>query len=164
LVWAGRAAHGNDWRRSIALQRLHPLFNLRDTAFVGLQVGERAREAEAITDPSQILNLGSELQDFADTAALLDELDLLISVDSAPAHLAGALGRPVWNLLPFMPDWRWRGDSEVSRWYPSMRLFKQTRPGDWSDVIERVASALEAQRLRVTGELQIAAPDPFAIG
>lgn len=158
LVWAGRAAHGNDWRRSIALQRLEPLGKVADTVFVGLQTGERAHEIDAIAWPAQVLSLGAELQDFADTAALLSALDLLISVDSAPVHVAGALGRPVWTLLPFMPDWRWRGDTEVSRWYPSMRLFKQSRPGDWDEVIERVAAALltfglETERLGVTGKL-----------
>jgi ADP-heptose:LPS heptosyltransferase len=95
-------------------------------------------------DPARrrLVRCGSELKDFADTAALLSGLDLLISVDSAPVHLAGALGRPVWTLLPFQPDWRWRLDETISRWYPTMRLFRQQRSGDWDEVVGRVAEAL----------------------
>jgi len=142
LVWAGRATHGNDWRRSIPLSRLAPLAVVPDAVFVSLQLGERGREAQGGVAEMRFIDAAPDLQDFADTAALLAALDLLISVDSAPAHLAGALGRPVWTLLPYMPDWRWRGDDEVSRWYPSMRLFRQQRAGDWEEVLQRVAGAL----------------------
>jgi tetratricopeptide (TPR) repeat protein len=153
LVWAGRAAHGNDWRRSIALRRFERLFKVQDTAFVSLQTGPRANDIDTLASPARIVNLGPELRDFADTAALLGALDLLISVDSAPVHLAGALGMPVWNLVSCVPDWRWRGDADISRWYPSMRLFRQSRPGDWEEVIERVALCLEGQGPRITGQL-----------
>ena len=145
LVWAGRATHGNDWRRSLPLQHLTALGSLPDVAFVGMQVDESAAHANSGNVPIRVLDVGHELRDFAETAALLAALDLLITVDSAPAHLAGALGRPVWTLLPFVPDWRWRSDDDVSSWYPSMRLFRQNRPGDWAEVLERVACALAVE-------------------
>ena len=141
LVWAGRSTHGNDWRRSIPFEALAPLGSVPEVDFVALQVGAPASAVDS-GSRLRVLDIGPELRDFADTAALLTVLDLLITVDSAPAHLAGALDKPVWNLLPFMPDWRWRPDDRVSRWYPSMRLFRQARRGDWAEVIERVARAL----------------------
>ena len=146
LVWAGRSSHGNDWRRSIPFERFAPLGSIADVVFVGMQVGDDARQASSRGGALRMLDVGSELNDFAETAALLCALDLLITVDSAPAHLAGALGRPVWNLVPFMPDWRWRGDDQRSRWYPAMRLFRQSRRGDWAGVVERLAGELAAHR------------------
>jgi hypothetical protein len=89
-----------------------------------------------------IEDLGAELTDFADTAALLAELDLIITVDTAVAHLAGAMGRPVWLALPFAPDWRWLLHREDSPWYPSMRLFRQLQPGAWGPVFQRLAHEL----------------------
>jgi ADP-heptose:LPS heptosyltransferase len=89
-----------------------------------------------------IIDCGAELEDFADTAALIDQLDLLISVDTAAAHLAGALGKPVWILLPHFPDWRWMLDREDSPWYPTARLFRQPSVGDWKTPIERIAQEL----------------------
>jgi tetratricopeptide (TPR) repeat protein len=142
LVWAGRAEHGNDWRRSIPFGQLAPLGSVPGVALVSVQVGGPMSRPDESAQRLRILDAGPELRDFAETAALLCALDLLITVDSAPAHLAGALGRPVWNLLAFAPDWRWRGDDGISRWYPTMRLFRQTRRGDWSEVIERVTRAL----------------------
>jgi len=141
LGWAGRPTHSNDWRRSIAFQKLAPLAAARDTVFVSLQTGERARDPAA-AGGLPVIEWGGELRSFADTAALISALDLLIAVDTAPAHVAGALGHPVWTLLPFQPDWRWRLDTETSRWYPTMRLFRQQRSGDWDEVIARVASSL----------------------
>jgi ADP-heptose:LPS heptosyltransferase len=85
-----------------------------------------------------------QIADFADTAALMMELDLIISVDTAVAHLAGALGKPVWTLLPFVPDWRWGLESETTPWYPTMRLFRQPKLGDWDSVIQRVAAELKS--------------------
>jgi tetratricopeptide (TPR) repeat protein len=146
LVWAGRSSHGNDWRRSIPFEQFAPLAAIPDVAFIGMQVGDAGRQTGDGAGALRMLDVGSELSDFADSAALLCALDLLITVDSAPAHLAGALGRPVWNLVPFMPDWRWRGDDQRSRWYPAMRLFRQSRRGDWAGVVERVAGELAAYR------------------
>ncbi|HYH37817.1 MAG TPA: glycosyltransferase, partial [Azospirillum sp.] len=88
-------------------------------------------------------DLGPDLHDFADTAAALEALDVLVTVDTAVAHLAGALGRPVWLLLPLVPDWRWMLERADSPWYPTMRLFRQDRRGDWPGVAERVAAALQ---------------------
>jgi len=142
LCWAGRTTHGNDWRRSIPVGLLSPLAAVRDVNFVSVQTGERAGDCAHLPEGLRVEPCGGELRDFADTAALLSRLDLLISIDSSPAHLAGALGRPVWTLLPFQPDWRWRLDDEVSRWYPTMRLYRQRRAGDWEEPIARVAAAL----------------------
>jgi ADP-heptose:LPS heptosyltransferase len=86
------------------------------------------------------------LTDFTDTAAIVSNLDLVITVDSAVAHLAGALGKPVWTLLPFAPDWRWMLSREDSPWYPTMRLFRQSAPGDWTSVMDRVSTALKTLR------------------
>lgn len=146
LCWAGRPTHGNDWRRSIPWERLAPLAGARDVVFFSIQTGDRSDDAGSALDGMRLVRCEGELKDFADTAALLSELDLLISVDSAPVHLAGALGRPVWTLLPFQPDWRWRLDETISRWYPTMRLFRQQRSGDWEAVIARVAADLARLR------------------
>lgn len=143
--WAGRPTHSNDWRRSVPFDKLGALAAVPGAVFVSLQTGEHARDPAEVGG-LPVIECGAELRDFADTAALLSELDLLISADTAPAHVAGALGRPVWTLLPFQPDWRWRLDAETSRWYPTMRLFRQRRPGDWDEVIARVAEALAALR------------------
>ena len=89
-----------------------------------------------------VMNLGPRLGDFADTAAVLEQLDLVITVDTAVAHLAGALGRKVWVVMPFAADWRWLLDRETSPWYPSMRLFRQPRPGAWEPVFSDVSKAL----------------------
>jgi ADP-heptose:LPS heptosyltransferase len=92
----------------------------------------------------QLRALGGDLRDFADTAAVVAQLDLVIAVDTAVAHLAGALGKPVWILLPFVPDWRWGLDRERTPWYGTARLFRQTRRGDWEGVLARVAAELKA--------------------
>jgi len=89
--------------------------------------------------------IGASFADFADTAAILEQLDLIITVDTAVAHLAGALGRPVWILLPFLPDWRWMLDRDDSPWYASVKLFRQRRPSDWTEVVQDVAQALTAR-------------------
>jgi ADP-heptose:LPS heptosyltransferase len=88
-------------------------------------------------------NFGQEFEDFSDTAAVIENLDLVISIDTSVAHLAGAMGKPVWALLPYACDWRWLLNREDSPWYPSMRLFRQTKNGDWNSVLQGVASALE---------------------
>ena len=91
----------------------------------------------------QLLDFSAEIQDFTDTAALIDALDLVITVDTSVAHLAGAMGKPVWTLLPFAPDWRWMLQREDSQWYPTMRLFRQSDRGDWNSVIRRVSESLQ---------------------
>ena len=101
-----------------------------------------------------ITDLSVHIEDFYDTAAAIMRLDLVITVDTSVAHLAGALGRPVWVLLPFVPDWRWLLNREDSPWYPGMRLFRQTSPGDWGGVFERVTEALAATTRQTTTALR----------
>jgi hypothetical protein len=141
LVWAGRPTHTNDANRSIRLSTLAPLA-MDGVTFVSIQKGPKASEAEAASSTMGLIDLGGEITDFDDTAAILSEVDLLISVDSSPVHLAGALGRPAWVMLPFVPDWRWLMQRSDSPWYPSLRLFRQTTHGDWAGVAQTMAAAL----------------------
>lgn len=142
LVWAGSPEHRNDRNRSLALERLAPLGRVANTRFVSLQKGAGAGQAANPPTGMELIDLGPEISNFADTAAILQHLDLVVTVDTSVAHLAGALGRPVWVLLPFFPDWRWLHGTDVSPWYPTMRLFRQDRPRAWDPVIARVAEAL----------------------
>jgi len=142
LAWAGNPAHKNDRNRSIKLALLAPLGQVPGVRFFSLQKGDAAAQAEARPPGMELVDWTVELKDFADTAALIANLDLVIAVDTAVAHLAGALGKPVWTLLPFVPDWRWLLEREDSPWYPTMRLFRQSSWGDWDSVIMRVAEAL----------------------
>ena len=141
LVWAGSPNHVNDFRRSIELERLTPLLDVDGTTFVSLQVGSRAADASKLP-PGTIADISAALTDFAETAGAILNLDLVIAVDTAVVHLVGALGRPAWVMLPFSPDWRWLLDRDDSPWYPTLRLYRQPRPGDWSTVVDRVAADL----------------------
>jgi tetratricopeptide (TPR) repeat protein len=141
LAWSGSALHANDRNRSMPLVQFGKLA-AGPAQFIGLQKELRAIDRLILERRPGIAYHGDGLADFAETAALIANLDLVIAVDTAVAHLAGALGKPVWLLLPFSPDWRWllgRGDSP---WYPSARLFRQAKPGDWDGVIAEVAGAL----------------------
>ncbi len=143
LVWAGNPDHKGDRQRSMALSLLAPLAGIDGVKLLSLQKG---RESE-IRDHGSSLNLielGSQFSDFAVTAAAIANLDLVISVDTAVAHLAATLGKPTWILLPFAPDWRWLLARADSPWYPSVRLFRQPRRGDWESVVRMVAQALAA--------------------
>lgn len=145
LAWKGNPRFENDVDRSLpGLQTLAPLGAVAGASFVSLQKG--AGEEEAASPPLglTLVDLGSRIDDFADTAAIVAQLDLVICVDTAVAHLAGALGKPVWVLLPwYKTDWRWLAAGEVSPWYPGvMRLFRQEAMGDWAPVVERVAAEL----------------------
>ncbi|MBF0179076.1 MAG: tetratricopeptide repeat protein [Magnetococcales bacterium] len=147
LVWRGSATHGNDGNRSLRdLAALRPLWGVSGVRFVGLQKGETA------LPPSDqpLLDMGSRLNDFADTAAVVAQLDLVISVDTALVHLCGALAKPCWVLVPWIgTDWRWLADRSDSPWYPGVaRLFRQEGPGEWPEVIRRVARELAAITLR----------------
>jgi len=146
IVWAGNAAHANDRNRSLPLAKLAPLWAGGNVRFVSLQRDLRAGEAEVLA-AAPVLHLGNELTDFDDTAAVLACCDLVIAVDTSVAHLAGALGRPLRVLLPFSADWRWTKDAGRSPWYPSARLYREPRPGDWDDVMARVASDLAGKDL-----------------
>jgi tetratricopeptide (TPR) repeat protein len=143
LVWSGRPTHKNDRNRSIKLQALLPLLDI-DAVFVSLQRDLRADDAAILKDQKNIIHFGDELRDFSDTAALISNLDLVISVDTSVAHLAGALSKPVWILLPFIPDWRWLLDRDDSPWYPTARLFRQDHTRIWDGVIVRVKEALHS--------------------
>ena len=143
LVWAGNAAHANDRNRSLPLAALAPLLAHEGARLVSLQRDLRAGDAERLA-AAPVLGLGPELNDFDDTAAVLAQCDLVISVDTSVAHLAGALGRRLWVLLPFSSDWRWTAADEQSPWYPAARLFRQPQPGDWESVVARVVQELPA--------------------
>jgi tetratricopeptide (TPR) repeat protein len=148
IVWSGNPGHVNDRNRSIALAQLAPLFEA-EAAFVSLQKvvreGDRASFA-ALAQRGALLDVAGRLESFADTAGLIAQLDLVISVDSAVVHLAGALGKPVWVALPFTPDWRWQLKRNDSPWYPGVRLFRQSVRGDWTHVVMEVRAALDAWR------------------
>jgi tetratricopeptide (TPR) repeat protein len=143
LVWSGNPRHANDHNRSAPLQSFLGLLDA-DADFVSLQRDPRADD-KALLDASRIVDMTAHLTDFAETAALVSCLDLVITVDTSVAHLAGALGRPTWIVLPYMPDYRWLLDREDSPWYPTARLFRQTATRDWSEVIERVRGELAAR-------------------
>jgi Tfp pilus assembly protein PilF len=142
IVWAGRAQHTNDHNRSIALEEFLALADLPGVALYGLQKGPRGGDIEALGARALIRDLAPLVQDFADTARLVMQLDLVIAVDTAIVHLAGALGKPCFVLLPYTPDWRWMGRREETPWYPSLRLFPQREPRDWKGVMARVRDAL----------------------
>lgn len=142
IAWSGQRAHVNDRNRSIPLARLSGLAAL-DLALVSLQKEVRPEDAAALAANPRIAHPGAELVDMADTAALIAHLDLVVCVDTAVAHLAGALAKPVWILLPHAADWRWLAEREDSPWYPTARLFRQPAPGDWDSVIARVRRELE---------------------
>lgn len=142
VVWAGSPLHGNDRNRSCPLTLLEPLLTAPGLRWFSLQKGPRAADLTLLGWQDRMVDLAPVIGDFADTAAIVADLDLVISVDTAVAHLAGALGRPCWLLLPFSSDWRWLRDRHDSPWYPTFRLFRQSRPGDWQAVIEQCREAV----------------------
>ena len=148
LVWAGSSRYGSaelmatDQRRSLPLSALAPLASVAGCTFVSLQLGPPAEQAKSPPAGMILHDMTSELSDFADTAALIENLDLVISADTAVVHLAGAMGKPVWLLNRFDSCWRWFQDRDDSPWYPTLRLFRQTAPGNWIDVAGRVTAAL----------------------
>jgi SAM-dependent methyltransferase len=145
IAWAGSSAHWKDRFRSIPVSTLKPLLGAKEATFYSLQVGPRAGELAELGDPNSggaMTDLAPQIEDMADTAGLILHLDLVIAVDTAVIHLAGALGKPVWALLPLAPDWRWMLGREDSPWYPTMRLFRQETLGDWEGVMARVCEAL----------------------
>jgi hypothetical protein len=142
LAWAGRPTHKNDRNRSLALEVLSPLLELADIRFVSVQKGAPAKAIGALGLQALLADGDPVLGDFADTAVLLSQCDLVISVDTAVAHLAGALGRPVWVLLPAVADWRWLLHRTDNPWYPSMRLYRQAHNSGWDAVIAAVRDDL----------------------
>ena len=142
IVWTGNSENKKDHIRSCTLADFNPLLDIQGTTFYSLQKESASVEADSTLRDMKIINLDNQLKDFADTAAAISNLDLIISVDTAVVHLAGALGKPVWNLLHFAPDWRWLLKRDDSPWYPEMRLFRQTRLNNWTDLFKQVKSAL----------------------
>jgi hypothetical protein len=148
ICWAGRPTHELDRERSMSLEDLLPLTDLPGVALYSLQKGPRASDLAATGAGALIEDLSPQLDDFAVTSAVLMQIDVVVSVDTALVHLAGAMGRRAFVLLPFAADWRWLGQREDSPWYPTLRLFRQQKPGDWREVVRRVRSALDELRAR----------------
>lgn len=142
LVWAGRAEQWDDRKRSITLAALAPLGQAAGVEFYSLQKGEGSTQACSPPQGMRFHDLTARIQDFSDTAALISQLDLVITIDTSVAHLAGAMGVPTWVLVAHAPDWRYHLEGSDNPWYPTMRLFRQDRDGDWSGPIGRVADAL----------------------
>lgn len=143
LSWAGSQKHPEDYLRSMPLETLKPLLNLSHTneiAFFSLQIGERSLTESDTHWP--IIDLNPHINDFADSAAAIDQMDLVISVDTSTAHLAGAMGKPVWLMIPVSPDWRWMFDRKDSPWYPTMSIFRQKNIGDWALVVNNIVQSL----------------------
>ena len=145
VVWAGNPEHSNDENRSSSFAEFRRLFAIPGVLWVNLQVGEEQKRFEEISDAERLFDTAGELTDFAETAGVIANLDLVIAVDTAVAHLAGAMGKPTWLLVPYHPEWRWELKREDCFWYPTMRLFRQTVQGDWQEVLQRVAVALTEQ-------------------
>lgn len=140
ITWKGR--NKPDPRRSAALSLFAPLAKIPKVSWYSLQVGEGAEQINTCPPGMQLHDMTVNIRNFEDTAALIMNLDLIITIDSAVAHLAGALGKPTWVMLPFAPDWRWMLERDDSPWYPGMRLFRQPKPGDWESLFRNVADAL----------------------
>jgi hypothetical protein len=138
VVWAGRPAHHNDLNRSLPLASLAPLLRRDDIQFVSLQRDLRAGDAAILRDLPNVIDAGPHLHDFTETAALISRLDAVIAVDTAVAHLAGTLGKPLLLLLPYAADFRWLRGRDDSAWYPSARLLRQDKFGDWSGPLVRL--------------------------
>ena len=148
LAWAGSPLHPHERWRSIPLEQLAPLTKLEGTRFYSLQMGAPAGQVQQLGARVHLVDLQSEQKDFADTAAIVANLDLVISIDTSVAHLAGAMGKPVWVLLSKSSDWRWFLDRDDSPWYPTARLFRQSTLGDWQDVVTRVERELRELVMR----------------
>jgi hypothetical protein len=141
IAWQGNPKNENNRNRSIPLSCFEPLAGVPGVQLVSLQKEAGVEQLQDVAERFSIRELGSRLQDFMDTAAVLMNLDLVLTCDTAVAHLAGALGVPVWVALPFVPDWRWLLDRSDSPWYPTMRLFRQQSRGDWQGVFHQIKTA-----------------------
>ncbi|HUZ73372.1 MAG TPA: tetratricopeptide repeat-containing glycosyltransferase family protein [Stellaceae bacterium] len=142
IVWGGRPEHTNDHNRSMPLQHFLSLADLPGVALYSLQKGPRAQDLTTLAANALVYDLGPQIQDFVDTARMIEQLDVVISIDTSVVHLAGALGRPCFVLLPYTPDWRWLNGRDDTPWYPTLRLFRQARPTDWKGVMQRVRGAI----------------------
>ena len=142
IAWAGRPTHNNDRNRTVTLPVFAPLGQVPGVTFVSVQKGPATARLAQWAGPAPVLDADPKLATFEDTAALLANLDLVVAVDTSINHLAGAMGRPAWVMVPFAPDWRWLAGRADTPWYPSLRLFRQSAPRAWDDVVARVASEL----------------------
>jgi tetratricopeptide (TPR) repeat protein len=160
INWQGNAQHKKDRQRSMPLDQFAPLAQVPGVKLISLQKGPGSEQVATLGTRFAVIDLGPRLDEaagpFMDTAAVMKSLDLVISSDTATAHLAGALGVRVWLALPFVPDWRWMVERPDSPWYPTMRLFRQARPGDWHDVFERMARALRDEMVNAPRATTIA--------
>jgi len=147
VVWAGNPAHANDRNRSIPFDVFSSLFDITKVSWISLQKGKRV--TDLATTFNNVIDISGALLDFAETAGVIANLDLVITVDSAVAHLAGAMGQKTWLLLPYNPDWRWQLDREDSPWYPTLRLFRQHEIDNWAEVLLKVRKSVE----KLLGEL-----------
>lgn len=160
LCWTGSTFTPLNPMRRIPFAELARVLDVPGVAFYGLQVLIGRREIEG---EDRLVDLAQDIEDFGDTAAMVDQMDLVITVDTSIAHIAGALGKPVWTLLAQVADWRWGRDGDATPWYPSMRLFRQHSQGEWADVVDRVVSALReaaGSPGRLTERPPFASPDP----
>ncbi len=144
IVWTGNLDNVHNRRRSCGLEAFLPILEIPDVEFYSLQVGQRSQDLATLPPAIRVQDLSRQLLDFTDTAAVVAQLDLVITIDTSVAHLAGALGKPTWVVLTFVPDWRWLLSRSDSPWYPTMRLFRQDSPGNWSGVFAQVARALQS--------------------
>ena len=145
IAWAGSPLQGNDRNRSTTLASFAALARVKDAVFYSLQKDGGERDRTWPQGAAELVDLAPSIRDFSDTAAIVEQLDLVVSVDTSLAHLAGALGRPVWTALTYAPCWRYLTVREDSPWYPTMRLFRQPRSGAWPDVFAQIAAALERE-------------------
>ncbi len=145
LVWQGTASHPDDQNRSCPLSTFRPLGELQGVTLYSLQIGNGSEQLAEACTYLPLVDVTDRIRDFSDTAALVANLDLVISVDTAVAHLAGALGKPVWLMLPYVSEWRWLQGRDDSPWYPTIRLFRQSAPGDWEGLLTRVKGELAQQ-------------------
>ena len=143
IVWAGSTIHRNDGFRSLSLTLLSSFAESSNINIFSLQMGDARQHLKLSPLAERVIDLTDQIHDFVDTAALIEQLDLVISVDTAVVHLAGSLGKQAWLMLPTAPDWRWLLERNDSPWYPTIRIFRQKRSGDWADVINRVQTALD---------------------
>lgn len=162
LAWSGRPEHKNDENRSLRLEQLLNALP-EGVEYICLQKELRERDRDTLAGRPDIRFFGDELRDFADTAALCEQLDLVVSVDTSVAHMAAALGKPTWVLLPFVPDWRWMLDRDDSPWYPSVKLFRQKQSGDWATLMPEVRSALQARFAPVAPRVSVPVNSAYAL-
>jgi cytochrome c-type biogenesis protein CcmH/NrfG len=159
LVWAGSSIHRNDSLRSIPLKFFSTFSMPAEINLFSLQLGAAKHQLELSSLAEHVIDLTDQIHDFADTAALIEQLDLVISIDTAVAHLAASMGKPVYLLLPFAPDWRWLLDRSDSPWYPTIRIFRQKQPGDWGEVMTRIHPALATLRDAIKKPLRLPPKD-----